>query len=80
MKTFPTDAVDLDTPTVCPNKLVRWATKREAAEHVRVSEPLIAAAVRLGYLQAYAIGAGRDYRLDLAEVDAWLKSRSWEPR
>ena len=59
---------------------VRWATKREAADHVRVCSRLIQQAVRDGDLPAYSIGKGRDYRLDLDEVDEWLKSKSWEPR
>jgi excisionase family DNA binding protein len=57
-----------------------WATKREAAEHVKVSTDLISDAVRDGDLKAYAVGKGsRDYRLDLAEVDEWMRSRSYEP-
>lgn len=60
--------------------MTNWATKIEAAEHIRCSEKLIAEAVRNGDLKAYPIGKGRDYRLDLADVDAWMKSRSWEPK
>ena len=60
--------------------MTNWATKKEAAEHVRVSPDIIAAAVREGELPAYPVGKGkRDYRLDLDEVDAWMKSRSFEP-
>ena len=60
---------------------ISWATKVEAAQHVRVSPDQIAAAVRNGELPAYPVGKGkRDYRLDLAEVDARMKSRSYEPR
>ncbi|MEW5813685.1 MAG: helix-turn-helix domain-containing protein [Actinomycetota bacterium] len=58
---------------------VQWATKQEAAQHVRVSPDLIADAVRSGELPAYPIGKGRDYRLDLAEVDEWMKRRSYVP-
>jgi excisionase family DNA binding protein len=60
--------------------MTAWATKREAAEHVRVSPELIAEAVRDGDLPAYSVGKGRDYRLDLDEVDAWMKARTWEPK
>lgn len=60
--------------------VIRWATKRQAAEHVQISPDLIAQAVRDGCLPAYSVGKGRDYRLDLSEVDDWMKSRSWEPR
>lgn len=61
--------------------MTTWATKKEAAAYARVSEKVIAQAVRDGDLPAYRIGAGhRDYRLDLSEVDEWLKSRPWEPR
>ncbi|BBZ57075.1 helix-turn-helix domain-containing protein [Mycolicibacterium phocaicum] len=60
--------------------MVQWATKHEAAEHLRCSADLIAQAVNKGELPAYPVGKGRDYRLDLGEVDAWMKSRSWEPR
>lgn len=54
--------------------MTTWATKSEAAQHVRISVDLIAAAVKSGDLPAYPIGKGRDYRLDLDEVDAWMKS------
>lgn len=60
--------------------VVRWATKAEAAVHVRISE-LIAEAIRDGDLPAYRVGKGaRDYHLDHEEVDAWLKARAWEPQ
>jgi excisionase family DNA binding protein len=53
-----------------------WATKREAAEHVKVSTDLISDAVRDGDLKAYAVGKGsRDYRLLTAERDAALYAR-----
>lgn len=61
--------------------MARWATKHEAAEYVRMRGPdLIARAVNDGELPAYPIGKGRDYRLDLDEVDEWMKSKSYEPR
>lgn len=60
--------------------MTNWATKAEAANHVRVNEKAIAEAVRDGDLKAYRVGKGnRDYRLDLAEVDEWMKSRTYEP-
>jgi len=62
-------------------KLTAWATKTEAAAHARVSPRVIQDAVNAGDLKAYAIGKGnRDYRLDLADVDGWMKARSYEPR
>lgn len=61
--------------------MTRWATKKEAAEHLRVSDRVIQDAVNDGELQAYPVGKGnRDYRLDLDEVDVWMKSRSHVPR
>lgn len=60
--------------------MTNWATKSEAAEHVRISVDLIAAAVKAGDLPAYPIGKGRDYRLDLDEVDQWMRSKSYEPK
>lgn len=58
-----------------------WLTKSEAAQHCRVSPDAITAAVRDGDLPAYKVGRGnRDYRLTAHEVDAWMKSRSYEPR
>jgi excisionase family DNA binding protein len=61
--------------------VTEWATLRQAAEHVKASKDVLAAAVRSGDLPAYPIGTGkREYRLDLAEVDAWMKARTWEPR
>ena len=52
----------------------------EAAEHARVSPRVIQDAVQAGDLKAYAIGSGLQYRLDLNDVDAWLKSQTYEPR
>lgn len=57
-----------------------WETPGEAADRTRQSADLIRAAVKAGDLAAYAVGKGRDYRLDADEVDAWMKSRSWEPK
>lgn len=60
--------------------IVPWATKAEAAKHVGIDPKWIANAVRDGDLQAYPVGKGtRDYRLDLRDVDAWMKRRSFEP-
>ena len=59
--------------------MTSWATKIEAAHHVRCSPDLIAQAVKDGELPAYPIGKGRDYRLDLTEVDEWMKSKSYDP-
>lgn len=56
-----------------------WHTAATAAEYIRVSEPVIRKAVKDGDLAASAIGTGREYRIDQDEIDAWMKSRSWEP-
>jgi excisionase family DNA binding protein len=59
----------------------RWATLKEAAEHIRASDFTIRAAIKNGDLPAYPIGKGtRDFRLDLNEVDEWMASRSYEPK
>lgn len=57
-----------------------WLTVPMAAEHSTVSADTIRAAVKAGDLQAYAIGRGREYRLTAEDVDAWMRSRSYEPR
>jgi excisionase family DNA binding protein len=58
-----------------------WETAVEAAKRTKQSADLIRSAVKNGDLPAYAIGkGGRDYRLDASEVDAWMRSRSYEPR
>ncbi|ASZ73041.1 hypothetical protein SEA_GERALT_46 [Mycobacterium phage Geralt] len=41
---------------------------------------LIREAVKNDGLKAYPIGNGREARVDLNEVDEWMKSRSYEPR
>lgn len=60
--------------------MTTWLTIREAADYVRISEPLIRDAVRKGYLPAYPIGSGNQYRLRAEDIDEWMLSRSWEPR
>jgi excisionase family DNA binding protein len=60
--------------------MTQWLTPQEAADYIRVSLPLISEAVNRGDLPAYPVGKGRNYRLDASEVDAWMKSRSYEPR
>jgi excisionase family DNA binding protein len=57
-----------------------WLTVADAAEYVKVSPDIIHAAVKAGDLPAYPVGKGREYRLDAAEVDSWLRSRAWEPK
>lgn len=59
--------------------MTNWLTAAGAAEYVKTSEPIIRDAVKKGDLQAYPIGKGREYRLDADEVDAWMKSKSYEP-
>jgi len=60
--------------------MTTWLTPQEAADYVKVSLPLIADAVRAGDLNAYPVGKGRNYRLTSDDVDAWMKSKSYEPR
>lgn len=60
--------------------MTHWLKPKEGADYARVSLTSIREAVQSGDLPAYPVGKGREYRLDLAEVDAWMKSRSWEPR
>lgn len=63
------------------NDSPRWATPKQAADHIQLlSDGLIRQAVKDGDLKAYPVGKGRDYRLDLNDVDEWMKSRSYEPR
>lgn len=58
----------------------RWATAAEAAKHAKVHVATVRQAIHDGALPAYPVGkSGIRYRLDLDEVDAWMKSRSWEP-
>lgn len=58
-------------------ELVQWATKKQAADHVGISAELIGQAVRDGEIPSYAVGKGMvSYRLDLREVDEWMKSRA----
>ena len=58
---------------------IRWERVADSAERLKISEQLVRAAVKAGDLQAYPVGR-REYRLDPFEVDAWMKSRAWEPR
>lgn len=57
-----------------------WLTVAEAADYVKVSEPIIRDAVHAGDLVAYPVGKGRNFRLTTDDVDEWMKSRSYEPR
>lgn len=58
-----------------------WLTAVEAAEHAKVSAATIRDAVKQGELPAAAVGRkGRHYRIDAADVDAWLKANAYEPR
>jgi excisionase family DNA binding protein len=50
------------------------------ADYVRVSEDLIRKAIKSGYLVAYPIGTGTQYRLRAEDIDEWMMSRSTEPR
>lgn len=60
--------------------VVQWEKVAQSAERLQISADLIRAAVKSGDLPSYAVGKGREYRLDATEVDGWLKSRSYEPR
>lgn len=60
--------------------MTTWLTAAEAAEHVRVSEPIIRDAVKRGDLPAYGIGKGRNFRLKASDIDAWLEAQPWEPK
>lgn len=60
--------------------VTNWLTAAQAAEYISVSEPIIRDAVKKGDLPAYPVGKGREYRLTADEIDAWMMSRSWEPR
>lgn len=60
--------------------MTTWLTLREAGDYARVSSALIARAVKQGYLVAYPIGTGTQYRLRAEDVDEWMMSRAWEPR
>ncbi|ATN88543.1 hypothetical protein SEA_DAWORST_51 [Mycobacterium phage DaWorst] len=65
----------------CEMSTPRWATFKEAASYLRLkSDVLIREAVKNDGLKAYPIGNGREARVDLNEVDEWMKSRSYEPR
>ena len=59
--------------------MTTWLTVREAADYLRVSEGIIREAVQLGYVPAYPIGAGKQYRVTAEDLDEWMMSRSWEP-
>ena len=59
--------------------MTTWLTAKDAAAHATVSLWTIRQAVTAGELQAYALRTGRGYRLTAEDVDAWLKSRSYEP-
>jgi excisionase family DNA binding protein len=60
--------------------MTTWLTVREAADYVRVSENLIRDAIKSGYLPAYAIGTGSQYRVRAEDIDEWMMSRAWEPK
>ncbi|MCV7059949.1 excisionase family DNA-binding protein [Mycolicibacterium vaccae] len=56
-------------------------TAESAAKYATVSLRTIRQAVQDGDLAAYPVGkVGRHYRLTADDIDAWMKSRSWEPR
>ncbi|MGB0877562.1 MAG: helix-turn-helix domain-containing protein [Mycobacterium sp.] len=58
--------------------MTTWLRVPDAAEYATVSEWTIRQAVTRGELLAYPVGK-RGYRLTADDVDAWMKSRSFEP-
>jgi excisionase family DNA binding protein len=52
-----------------------WMTKKEVAQHARVSEDTIEKLVRNGILEAYRLGGGGHLRFKRADVDARLFSK-----
>jgi excisionase family DNA binding protein len=52
----------------------RWMTKRELAEHLRVSTRWIEKKQKHDGLRSYLVGGVRRYRLD--EIEAWIEMRS----
>ncbi len=60
--------------------MTTWFTAVEAAEHAKVSLSIIRQAVQQGELPASAVGKSRRrYRLAADDVDAWMRSNSFEP-
>lgn len=60
--------------------MTTWLTATEAADHAKVSVWTIREAVKAGELPAAAVGkSGRQYRIDAADVDSWMRSHSYEP-
>ncbi len=55
-------------------------TPTDAAKYATVSVDMVRDAVKSGDLKAFAIGRGREYRLTADDVDAWMRSRAWEPK
>lgn len=61
--------------------MTTWLTAAEAAEYAKVSAWTVRQAVKDGDLEAFAVGkGGRSYRLTADDVDAWMRSRSFEPK
>lgn len=58
-----------------------WMTPTEGGEYARCSAATIHRAVKDGDLPAYPVGRGnRLYRVTAEDIDAWMRSRSYEPR
>lgn len=56
-----------------------WLTVADAVEHIRAKDDrLIRNAIKAGELPASVYGKS-EIRLTVEDVDAWLRSRSWEP-
>lgn len=60
--------------------MTTWLTVEGAAEYVKIGQQSIRNAVKAGDLPAYPVGTGREYRLTADDIDAWMMSRSYEPR
>jgi excisionase family DNA binding protein len=59
--------------------MTTWLTITEALEHIRAKEPrMIRGAIESGELPASRLG--KSIRIDVADLDAWLKSQPWEPK
>lgn len=60
--------------------MTTWLTVAEAVDHIRAKgDRLIRQAIKAGELPACRYG-NSEIRIDVADLDAWLKSQPWEPK
>jgi len=60
--------------------MTTWLTTAEAASHVKAKDDrIIRQAIKNGDLPACRYGKS-EIRIDVEELDAWLKGNAWEPR